>query len=450
MRANNSTWNSFDTRWMLSLFGTAVGAGILFLPIRAGSGGFWPVVVMTIIIFPMVWLSHRALSRFVFEAKSDDQDITHAAEEYWGRSVSLLITVLYFFAIYPICLAYGVGITNTFGSFIINQLNLTDLFFILQDENGNQILNNKGELTKTLYPGVRVTLAFILVTAMMSVMFLKEEWIMKACNALVYPLCFVLFAFSLYLIPFWKLEVVQNVPNFKDFMVVVWLTLPVLVFSFNHSPAISTFSMSTRRKYGNDTEQKSNQILFRTSIMLLIFIMFFTFSCILSLDSNDFAAARKENIPILSYFANTFANKNIQGLNFEYYIFSYAAPLVAFLAIVSSFFGHYFGAYEGLCGIVRKIVKLSGNENPNIQSIKIFSTLFMYVTIMVVAYINPSILDFIESLGGPIIAVILFVMPIFAFYTVAKLKKYKNTYLDIFVLLTGLLTIVSVIYKLFT
>lgn len=445
---NNKNWNNFDTRWMLSLFGTAVGAGILFLPIRAGGGGFWPVVVMTIVIFPMVWLSHRALSRFVFEAKNNDQDITYAAEEYWGRGISLLITLLYFFAIYPICLAYGVGITNTFGSFIINQLNMTDLFYILHDENGNQVLNNKGEIIKTLYPSVRATLAFILVTAMMSIMFLKEEWIMKACNALVYPLCFVLFSFSLYLIPFWKIEVIQNVPNFKDFFVVVWLTLPVLVFSFNHSPAISTFSMSVRRKYEKDVEQKSNQILFRTSIMLLIFIMFFTFSCILSLDVNDFAAARKENIPILSYFANTFANQDAQGLNLEYYIFSYAAPLVAFLAIVSSFFGHYFGAYEGLCGIVRKIIKLTGNENPNIHSVKIFSTMFMYITIMLIAYINPSILDFIESLGGPIIAMILFIMPIFAFYTVAKLKKYQNIYLDIFVLLTGLLTIISVVYKL--
>ena len=37
-------WTRFDTRWVLSLFGTAVGAGILYLPIKAGVGGiflFW-------------------------------------------------------------------------------------------------------------------------------------------------------------------------------------------------------------------------------------------------------------------------------------------------------------------------------------------------------------------------------------------------------------------------
>ncbi|EOI9925820.1 HAAAP family serine/threonine permease, partial [Campylobacter coli] len=84
----------------------------LFLPIKAGVGGFWPVIAMAVIIFPMVYLSHRALSRFVRQANGNDKDITHAAEEYFGRGVSIFISVLYFFAIFPICLAYCVGITN--------------------------------------------------------------------------------------------------------------------------------------------------------------------------------------------------------------------------------------------------------------------------------------------------------------------------------------------------
>ena len=417
-------WTEFDTRWMLSLFGTAVGAGILFLPIRAGMGGFWPVVVMTLLIFPMVWLSHRALSRFVNETSSVDHDITHAAEEYWGRNTSFLITILYFFAIYPICLAYGVGITNTFASFFINQLQLTNLY---------------DSQTMQLYPSVRLILAIILASAMMVIMLLKEKTITKACNFLVYPLCLVLFAFSFYLIPHWKLEIIQTTPSLKDFIEIVWLTLPVLVFSFNHSPAISTFTLSVRREYGENSEQKANQILFRTSAMLLIFVMFFVFSCILCLDATDFQAARDANIPILSYFAN----------KLDVPFIAYGAPVVAFFAIVTSFFRHYFGAYEGLNGILRKAIKMFGNENPNLKAIKIFSTLFMYVTIIAVAYLNPSILNFIESLGGPIIAMILFMMPMIAIWSVSKLKKYKNPALDLFVTITGILTISSVVYTLF-
>ncbi|VEI46214.1 serine transporter [Actinobacillus equuli] len=43
------------------------------------------------------------------------------------------------------------------------------------------------------------------------------------------------------------------------------------------------------------------------------------------------------------------------------------------------------------------------------------------------ATINPSILGFIESLGGPIIAMILFIMPVYAIYTVPALAKYKGS-----------------------
>lgn len=417
--------NAFDLRWVLSLFGTAVGAGILFLPIRAGTGGFWAVVVMCALIFPMVWLSHRALSRFVASSQSADNDIAHAAAQYWGRKASFAIMILYFFAIYPICLAYGVGITNTFGNFFINQLGISALY----DEN-----------TMQLYPATRAILAFVLVCGLMLVMLAKEEVITKICSALVYPLCFVLFAFSLYLIPHWKLELITQIPSAKDFFVVIWLTLPVLVFSFNHSPAISTFTQSVRKHYGTDNaNEKANHILFNTALMLLVFIMFFVFSCILSLDSADFAAAREANIPILSYFANKMENP----------IIAYGAPLVAFLAIATSFFGHYFGAHEGLNGIIRKGFKLAGNENPNLRAINIFTTTFMLVTIVAVAYINPSILDFIESLGGPIIAAILFIMPMIAIYSVPAMKIFRNKWADLFVLGTGILTIASVIYKFF-
>ncbi|WP_027327339.1 aromatic amino acid transport family protein [Helicobacter pametensis] len=407
------SWTTFDTRWMLSLFGTAVGAGILFLPIRAGTGGFWPIVVMALLVFPMTWLSHRALSRFVCASSAADKDITHAAEEHFGRGISLLITILYFFAIYPICLAYGVGITNTFDSFFVNQLGFD--------------------------PFNRFVLAALLVSAMMFVMTLSEELVTKACNALVYPLCLVLLAFSVYLIPSWKLEILSEVPSAKEFLSVVWLTLPVLVFSFNHSPAISTFSVAMRREYGDLAPYKASQNLFRTSGMLLFFVMFFVVSCIMCLDAQDFQAAREANIPILSYFANKLDNP----------IISYGAPLVAFLAILSSFFGHYFGAREGLNGIIRKAIKMSGNENPNLKAINIFTTVFMYVTMIWVAYVNPSILGFIEDLGGPIIAVILFLMPIYAVYRVKAMEKWKNPALDAFVVITGLLAISSIMAKFF-
>lgn len=432
-------WNSYDTRWMLSLFGTAVGAGILYLPIKAGGGGFWPVVAMCFVIFPMVYLSHRALSRFVCQANGEDRDITHAAEEYFGRNVSVFISILYFFAIFPICLAYCVGITNTFESFIYNQL------LPLLDSNGGLASFIQGIYEPStqgsaaqLLPLWRAILVFLGVSAFMLIMLFSEEFITKVCEWLVYPLCAILFIFSLYLIPHWNLGSLSEVPNIKEFLTIVWLTLPVLVFSFNHSPAISTFSLSVKRTYKEHSVAKANQILFRTATMLLIFVMFFVFSCVLCLSPAELAEARAQNIPVLSYFANKLDNPFI----------SYGGPLIAFLAISSSFFGHYFGAREGAYGIVRKCCKIAGNENPNLKLIAISCTSVMYVVMLLVAYINPSVLGFIEDLGGPIIAAILFLMPIIAIYSVSKMKQFKNPALDAFVFITGLLTIFTVAYKL--
>ena len=49
-------WTQHDTSWMLSLFGTAVGAGILFLPVNLGIGGFWPLVFLAICAYPTAFL----------------------------------------------------------------------------------------------------------------------------------------------------------------------------------------------------------------------------------------------------------------------------------------------------------------------------------------------------------------------------------------------------------
>lgn len=403
--------NSFDRRWMWSLFGTAVGAGILFLPIRAGTGGFWPIVIMCFLIFPMTWLSHRALARFVNSSSKPGQDITKVVQEHFGAKWGFAVTLLYFFAIYPICLAYGVGITNTLDSFIVNQLGL---------------------------PRVdRFLLAFIMVSIMMSVMMFKEEIVTKICASLVYPLCFILLAFSLYLIPNWKFDTILTAPSIKDFVVVIWLTLPVLVFAFNHSPAVSTFALSIEKEYADEKHKKTDKIEFHTSAALLSFVMLFVLSCIMCLSADDFLAARAANIPILSYFANKFENP----------IISYAGPAVAFLAILTSFFGHYYGAKEGLNGIIRKSTKKDGIQTISNKTINTITTIFLYSTIVVVGYLNPSILGFIEDLGGPIIAAILFIMPIVAIYKIPALYKFKNKFADIFVFTMGVLTILSVIVK---
>lgn len=122
---SRSGWRKSDTMWMLGLYGTAIGAGVLFLPINAGVGGLIPLIIMAIIAFPMTYFAHRGLTRFVLSGKNPGEDITEVVEEHFGVGAGKLITLLYFFAIYPILLVYSVAITNTVESFMLHQLHMT-------------------------------------------------------------------------------------------------------------------------------------------------------------------------------------------------------------------------------------------------------------------------------------------------------------------------------------
>ncbi|HFQ5065827.1 TPA: aromatic amino acid transport family protein [Vibrio vulnificus] len=402
---SSSKFTYKDFTWCLSLFGTAVGAGVLFLPIKAGAGGFWPLVMLALLAAPMTWFAHKSLARFVLSAKNPEADITDTVEEHFGKTGANLITFAYFFAIYPIVLIYGVGITNTVDSFLVNQMGMESI--------------------------PRPLLSGALILAMTAGVVFGKELMLKATSAMVYPLVFVLLALSFYLIPDWNTSMMQVAPDWSSMPVVVWLAIPIIVFSFNHSPIISQFSKEQRLQHGYKAVQKTDAITGGAAMMLMGFVMFFVFSVVLSMSPEQLASAKEQNISVLSYLANVHESPLI----------SYLGPLVAFAAITSSYFGHFLGAHEGLVGLIKS------RSNSPISKIEKASLLFIVITTWIVAIVNPSILGMIETMGAPMIAAILFLMPVFAMQKVPAMAKYKTSAaVQIFTVICGLASITSVIY----
>ncbi|WCZ39915.1 Serine transporter [Corynebacterium jeddahense] len=90
---------------------------------------------------------------------------------------------------------------------------------------------------------------------------------------LVYPLIFCLGALSIYLIPRWDIASFMEVGS-SDWRVVgaVALIIPVLVFSFNHSPAISQFSLAMVAAHGREkSSENASRALALTAILLTVF-----------------------------------------------------------------------------------------------------------------------------------------------------------------------------------
>ncbi len=410
-------WRKTDTMWMLGLYGTAIGAGVLFLPINAGIGGLIPLLIMAVLAFPMTFYAHRSLCRFVLSGKNAGEDITEVVEEHFGSGVGRLITLLYFFAIYPILLVYSVAITNTVESFIIHQLHLV--------------------------APPRAVLSLVLILGLMTIIRFGEQFIVKAMSILVYPFVLVLMLLAVYLIPTWSSAALEQASLGgasgigKGLWMTLWLAIPVMVFSFNHSPIISAFAVAKRSEYGLEAEQKCSQILARSHILMVITVMFFVFSCVLSLTPANLMEAKQQNISILSYLANHFHTP----------IIAYIASFIAFIAITKSFLGHYLGAREGLNGMMIKHLRRRGKviDLPRLNRI---TAIFMLVTAWIVATLNPSILGMIESLGGPIIACLLFLMPMYAIHKVPSMRRYSGHISNVFVVLIGLISISAILYKL--
>lgn len=411
-------WHKGDTVWMLSLFGTAIGAGVLFLPIDAGSGGIIGLIFMLIIAFPTTFFAHRAMSRFVLSADKPGDDITDVVEEHYGYGFGLIFTIIYFLSIFPILLVYGISITNTTESFIVNQMHMP--------------------------APPRWLLSLVLVVVLMAIVRLGTGVTTKVMSILVYPFVAVLVLFSLYLIPHWNTAIFSSFPrnssggfSVTGLLESLWLLIPVMVFAFNHSPIISSFSVAEREEYGDQyVDGKVTSILKRAELLMVSVVMFFVFSCVLSLSPADLAQAKAQNVSILTYIANHFNNP----------IINYVAPFIAFVAIAKSFLGHYLGTSEGLSGIIRKVAKKADRQVPE-KTMQIMVEGFILVVAWLVAWANFSVMNMIETMIGPIIAFVLFLMPMYAIHTVPSLKKYSGKASNVFIVVIGLIAVSAIFYN---
>lgn len=95
-------------------------------------------------------------------------------------------------------------------------------------------------------------------------------------------------------------------------LMTLWLAIPVMVFSFNHSPIISSFAVAKREEYGEGAEKKCSSILARAHIMMVLTVMFFVFSCVLSLSPADWRR-RKSRTSRFCLTANHFNAPIIAG-----------------------------------------------------------------------------------------------------------------------------------------
>lgn len=405
-------WHKQDTTWALSLFGTAIGAGVLFLPINAGAGGLLSLLLITILAFPVMYYSHRALAKMIYASNSAEEGITGTIREYFGNKASIIFNIVFFISIYTIVLMYSVALTNTASSFMVNQLHMQE--------------------------PPRAILSLVLVLGLITILNFGQDITVKVMSMLVYPFIASLLFIAVSLIPQWNTSMlsfssVTTASSGTGIFGMILMVLPIIVFSFNHSPIISSFVMKQRATYGIEAvDAKSAQIQKVTYILTFSVVMFFVWSSVLSLNPSDLAMVKEQNLSILSYLANELGSP----------IITIAAPIIAFVAITKSFLGHYIGAYEVMRDMIIEGGRKRGKDIKE-KTVKSAILVFVVLTCWYAAYANPSILGLIDSLSGPLVAAILCILPMYAIRKVPVLAKYRGKWSNVFVIVIGILTILA-------
>ncbi|WP_108649277.1 amino acid permease [Dongshaea marina] len=408
-----SRWNSVDTRWALTLFGTSFGAGSLFMPLGLGAWGIWPVIICAFLAFPMVYLAHRAYTRLSLCCSSSSGNINDVIAEHFGVTAARLFVLFYFVAVYPALVVYAPGIVNVVITYMQHQLGIAD-------------------------PS-RVWVSFVMVALLLGVLITGRNLTLRVCQFLVMPLIVLMTLLSFYLIRYWHPEALGVIPPVGHSLDIVMTALPLVIFGFTFAPACSAFGQAYHKSEGSEqkAERKTSLIMRRTTIALVFVIMFFCFSSMMALDPAQIGPAKASNLTILSYL----------GLVLHDGVLGEVVPFVVFAAIASSFFGFYLGAREALEGVLlhggRTLFPKLKAENRILQW---GMNLFFFLSLWYIAAVNPNAISVISNYCGPFQAVIMCLIPVYATYRVERLKRYRG-WSNAFVALVGLATVFSFIYS---
>ncbi|MES3369150.1 amino acid permease [Enterobacter hormaechei] len=385
-------WSKEETLWSFALYGTAVGAGTLFLPIQLGSAGAIVLLITALVAYPLTYWPHKALAQFILSSKTKgNEGITGAVSHYYGKKIGNLITTLYFVAFFVVVLIYAVAITNSLTEQLAKRM--------------------------TVDTGMRMLVSFGVVLILNLIFLMGRHITINVMGFLVFPLIAYFLFVSLYLTGSWQPSLLTSQMAFDQHTLhQVWISIPVMVFAFSHTPIISTFAVDRREKYGEEAMGKCKKIMKVAYLIICLSVLFFVFSCLLSIPPSYIVAAKEEGVTILSALSMMPSSPAWLGIS---------GIIVAIIAMSKSFLGTYFGVIEGATEIVKSSLNQVGVKKSRAFN-RAVSILGVSLITFVVCCINPNAISMIYAISGPLIAMILFIMPTLSTYLIPSLKPYRS------------------------
>jgi serine transporter len=402
-------WKVQDTIWTLGLYGTTVGAGTLFLPIEIGTRGPIVFIIMLLLGLPLSLLPHLVLCR-VYMSDPDRQRLPGLGT-WFGPHGDRLMTLLYCVAFYPVMLVYGISLVNALDNFLVEHLHFAGV--------------SKGVLT------------LICMVVLFGLLSKGRDKVVSTMSALALPFAIAIIAIAAVQIPDWRWENLADALNalpstssgttFKN----IWLTLPLITFSFCCAPIISPLAAHYQEQ---NEVPRAYQVIKIAYLAIFISIIFFVFSCVLSIPHETFVEAKEKNLNVLSIISSP----DNAGLLF------YVAPFIAMVGMTKSFLGVSLSVTETFSDFIVRLFNCRSARSRKISQAS--AVIAMYLVTSLIVYANPNVITLIEAFCGPLIAIILFLIPAWLIYNKPGLAFLRGGK-ALVILIGGIATLSALIYS---
>ncbi|XKM13661.1 hypothetical protein RCS94_00360 [Orbaceae bacterium ac157xtp] len=406
-------FDSTDVGWIIMSIGMAIGAGIVFLPVKVGLMGLWVFLLSSVIGYPAMYLFQRLFINTLAESK-ECVDYPSVIGNYLGKNWGAFLGLLYFIMLIIWMFVYSTAITNDSASY-------------LKDFGVTKSLLSENPL----YP-------LGLIIFLVAIASRGEQLLFKLSSFMVITKLSIIAILGVLMVSMW--DVSKNVGAFppiglliKNAIITLPFTLTSILFIQTLSPMV--ISYRARNKSIEVARFKALRAMNIAFGILFVTVFFYAISFTLAMGYDDAVVAQEKNISALAIATESF-NSDIAN---------YVTPIKVALnifAVMTAFFGVYLGFKEATQGIVINILKrMMPEEKINKSLVKKGIVVFAIILAWGAVILNLPVLSF-TSICSPIFGLIGCLIPALLVYRVPALHKYKGIALYI-IIITGILLCVS-------
>jgi len=411
-------WTPKDTIWMMGVYGATVGAGTLFLPVEIGTRGPLVFLLLLLLAIPLALVPHVLICRVFMRDQQGHEQADQTLPlfgSFFGAKGRQAMKLFFCVAHYPVTLVYAVSLINALSHFLSERLHVTGI--------------HRGSLT------------FFVLLILHIVLSKGRDKVVKTLGALALPFAIAIIVIAASQIPAWNISNISSAwlqtqsSSVSNSLKDMWLTLPLIAFSLCSAPLIPALA-SWYREPGNGGEMQSVRVIRRAYALILFSIIFFVLSCILSTPRETFEMAKAQNLNVLSVIGGHGGMSAIL----------YLAPFIAILGMTKSFLGISMPVAETFNILAADLFKIK--RAGQMRWVKSTISVLMFIVTSLVVYLNPDVLNMIETVCGPLIAIFLFIIPTWLIMTRPALQPLRGP-ISILVMISGILTVSALLYSMF-